>query len=284
MKYAIAVDSSSDLTCASQLGLAESGDIGFGVASLKIQAGDRHWVDDADLDVAEMATFLSTYKGRSGTACPSVGVWLESFGDAEYVFTVAITSNLSGCHNAALQAKEIYEEQHPDRRVCCLDSLSTGPEMVLIAEKLRELIDAGLDFDTVEKEVREYMKKTHLLFSLESLDNLAKNGRVSKVVAKAAGILGIRVVGKASDVGTLQQMHKCRGEKKALATILEEMEKHGFTGGKVRIAHGLNEAGAKAMLDVILAKYPDIEATIVPFTGLCCFYAERGGIMVGFEG
>ena len=128
------------------------------------------------------------------------------------------------------------------------------------------------------------MKKTHLLFSLESLENLAKNGRVSKVVAKAAGILGIRVVGKASDVGTLQQMHKCRGEKKALATILEEMEKHGFTGGRVRIAHGLNENGAKEMLKVIEAAYPNVEATIVPFTGLCSFYAERGGIMVGFEG
>ena len=227
---------------------------------------------------------LEAYKGRSGTACPSVGDWLEAFGDARYVFTVAITSNLSGAHNSALQAKEIYEDTHPDRRVICLDSLSTGPEMVLIAEKIRELAAEGLDIDTIETQVREYMQKTHLLFSLESMDNLAKNGRVSKVAAKAAGILGIRVVGKASDVGTLQQLHKCRGEKKALQTMLEEMEAHGFTGGRVRIAHGLNPAGAEALLDVIRSAYPNIEATIVPFSGLCCFYAERGGLMVGFEG
>lgn len=258
--------------------------ISYASVPLKIVTDEKEYVDDAALNTEQMVCELEAYKGRSGTACPSVGDWLEAFGDTRYVFTVAITSNLSGAHNSALQAKEIYEDTHPGRRVICLDSLSTGPEMVLIAEKIRELAAEGLDIDTIETQVREYMQKTHLLFSLESMDNLAKNGRVSKVAAKAAGILGIRVVGKASDVGTLQQLHKCRGEKKALQTMLEEMEAHGFTGGKVRIAHGLNSAGAEALLDVIRSAHPNIEATIVPFSGLCCFYAERGGLMVGFEG
>ena len=276
MNIKIVADSSANLPAFSGLDYAS--------VPLKIVTDEKEYVDDTSLNTEQMVCELEAYKGRSGTACPSVGDWLESFGEADCVFTIAITSNLSGSHNAALQAKEIYEDTHPGRRVICLDSLSTGPEMVLTAEKIRELVAAGLDIDTVETQIREYMKKTHLLFSLESMDNLAKNGRVSKVVAKAAGILGIRVVGKASDVGTLQQLHKCRGEKKALQTMLEEMEAHGFTGGKVRIAHGLNEAGAKALLEVIRSAYPNIEATIVPFGGLCCFYAERGGLMVAFEG
>ena len=276
MNVKIVADSSANLPALAGIAYAS--------VPLKILAGEKEYVDNAALDTEQMVSAMEAYQGRSSTACPSVGEWLEAFGDADYVFTIAITSNLSGSHNAAVQAKDMYEELHPDRHVCCLDSLSTGPEMVLVAEKLVELLDAGLDFETVEAQVREYMKKTHLLFSLESMDNLAKNGRVSKVAAKAAGILGIRVVGKASDVGTLQQLHKCRGEKKALQTMLEEMVAHGFTGGKVRIAHGLNENGAKALLEVIRSAYPNIEATIVPFGGLCCFYAERGGLMVGFEG
>ena len=276
MNVKIVADSSANLPALAGIAYAS--------VPLKILAGEKEYVDNAALDTEQMVSAMEAYQGRSSTACPSVGEWLEAFGDADYVFTIAITSNLSGSHNAAVQAKDMYEEMHPDRHVCCLDSLSTGPEMVLVAEKLVELLDAGLVFETVEAQVREYMKKTHLLFSLESMDNLAKNGRVSKVAAKAAGILGIRVVGKASDVGTLQQLHKCRGEKKALQTMLEEMVAHGFTGGKVRIAHGLNENGAKALLEVIRSAYPNIEATIVPFGGLCCFYAERGGLMVGFEG
>ena len=276
MNVKIVADSSANLPALAGIAYAS--------VPLKILAGEKEYVDNAALDTEQMVCDLEAYQGRSGTACPSVGEWLEAFGDAEYVFTIAITSNLSGSHNAAVQAKDMYEEMHPERHVCCLDSLSTGPEMVLIAEKLVELLDAGLDYEAVCEQIKVYMTKTHLLFSLESMDNLAKNGRVSKVVAKAAGILGIRVVGKASDVGTLQQLHKCRGEKKALQTMLDEMVAHGFTGGKVRIAHGLNENGAKALLEVIRSAYPNIEATIVPFGGLCCFYAERGGLMVGFEG
>ena len=276
MNVKIVADSSANL-------LSFDG-IPYASVPLKIVAGDTEFVDDETLNTGDMLTFLESYPGKSGTACPSVGEWLEAFGDADCVFTVAITSNLSGCHNAAVQAREVYLEQHPERKVCCLDTLSTGPEMVLIVEKLKELIDCGLSFEEVEARIREYMKKTHLVFMLESVANLAKNGRVSPLIAKAVGFLGIRIVGKASDVGTLQQLHKCRGEKKGLETILVEMKAHGFTGGKVRINHAHNPAAAEALLKIVKEAYPNIEATIAPMTGLCCFYAERGSVMIGFEG
>ena len=276
MNMKIVADSSANLLCFDGIPYAS--------VPLKIIADQKEFVDDETLDTGAMLSYLEGYKGKSGTACPSVGEWVEAFGNAECVFTVAITSNLSGSHNAAVQAKAVYEEQHPDRKVCCLDSLSTGPEMVLIVEKLKELIDSGLSFEEVEGLIREYMKKTHLMFLLESVENLAKNGRVNPLIAKAVGFLNIRIVGKASDVGTLQQLHKCRGEKKGLETILAEMEAHGFTGGKVRINHAHNPGAAQALLELVRTKYPNIEATINPMTGLCCFYAERGSVMIGFEG
>ena len=49
-----------------------------------------------------------------------------------------------------------------------------------------------------------------LIFVLQSLKNFANNGRVSPAVAKIAGIMGICIIGKASDVGTLEPIHKCR--------------------------------------------------------------------------
>ena len=276
MDFKIVADSSANLR--------SFDGIPFASVPLKIVTAEKEYVDDAALDTAVMLADLAAYKGKSGTSCPNVGEWLEAFGDAERVFAIAITSNLSGCYNACVQAKAVYEETHPGRKVCCLDSLSVGPEMALTVEKLKELIDAGLEFEQIETEIREYMKRTHLLFMLESVDNLAKNGRVNPLIAKAVGFLGIRIVGKASDVGTLQQLHKCRGEKKGLEKILEEMKDHGFQGGKIRIAHSFNESGAKALLELVQSKYPDIEATIIPMTGLCCFYAENGSIMIGFEG
>lgn len=276
LKRKIVADSSCDMTS-----FAEAD---FAAAPLKIITNVKEYVDDAGLDVAAMVSDLKEYNGRSSTSCPNTQDWLDAFGDADEVFCVTITSNLSGAYNAAVTAKEAYEAAHPGRKVCVLDSLSTGPEMVLIIEKLKELIDSGLCFAEVESRIREYMKKTHLMFMLECVDNLAKNGRVSPLIAKAVGFLNIRIVGKASDVGTLQQLHKCRGEKKALETLLGEMEKHGFAGGKVRINHAHNPAAAQALLELVRNKYPNIEPTIQPMTGLCCFYAERGSVMIGFEG
>lgn len=275
MTYKIVLDSSGNLT---SLPGAD-----FASVPLKIVTDEREFVDDASLDLEDMLTYLENYKGRSGTACPNIGEWLEAFGDADRIFVVAITSNLSGCYNAAVRAKELYEQTHPDGKVCTLDSLSTGPEMVLIAEKLTGLIGQGLEFEEIEKQIREYMTHTHLLFSLDSLTNLARNGRVSPIVAKAAGLLGIRVVGKASDVGTLQPMHKIRGASKAMAAIVADMKEMGFTGGKVRIAYCHNEESAKLLQKLICGEFPDCDLQISDCAGLCSFYAERGGVLLGFE-
>lgn len=275
MKYQIAMDSSSNL-------LTMEG-VPFASVPLKIVTDRREFVDDPQLDLDEMLDFLSYYKGRSGTSCPSVGDWLAAFGDAEGVFALAITSALSGCCNAALQAKAVYEEEYPGRRVCVLDTLSTGPEMALIAEKLRELIGAGKDFDTIEGEIRDYMTHTHLMVTLESLNNMARNGRVSPLIAKACGLLGIRVLAQASAEGTLQPLHKCRGEAKALHMLLEEMKKKGYRGGKVRVVHCRNERAAQTFIGQLKAEFPDCDVTLGKTTALCSFYAESGGLLVGFE-
>lgn len=255
----------------------------FATVPLKIVTEGREFRDDARLDVEEMLAYMRGYSGKSGTSCPNVGDWLDAFGEAEAVFTVSITSALSGGHNAAVQAAQIYMEQEPGRKVCCLDTLSTGPEMALIVEKLQALMAQGLGFEQIEQAIREYMRTTHLLFMLERMDNLANNGRVSPIIAKAAGLLGIRIVGSASDKGTLHQEHKCRGEQKALAAMFRTMVDRGYEGGKVRIAHCANVKAALGMSALIREVFPCADVQIEPCGGLCCFYAEAGGLLVGYE-
>ena len=243
----------------------------------------REYVDNAELDLAGMVEDLRNHKGKSGSACPSVGEWLEAFGDADVIFATTISKNLSGSYNSAKQAADTYMEEHPGRKVFIFDSLSAGPELILLVETLAQLHQDGCEFEQKVEFIQQYQKNTHLLFCLESLTNLARNGRVNPAVAKIAGVLGIRVVGKASDVGTLQQLHKCRGEKKALETMFAEMEAMGFAGGKVRLDHCQNPDAAKALKDRILEKYPYCDIQIGQCRGLCSFYAEQGGLMLGFE-
>ncbi len=257
--------------------------VAFSPAPLKIITTEKEYTDDASLDVSAMVDELARYKGRSSSSCPNCEDWLNAFGDAQYVFCATITSGLSGSYNSAMMAKQTYESEHPDRKVFVLDSLSAGPEITLSVEKMRELTMQGLEFDEIAKEMQNYIKTTGLLFSLESMKNFANNGRVSPFVAKAAGLLGIRVVGKASDEGTLQPLHKCRGEERALKTIIDELEAHGLKSGRVIIAHSFNLSAAEKLKSMITEHFGTTDIKITENLGLCSFYAEKGGLLVGFE-
>ena len=155
--------------------------------------------------------------------------------------------------------------------------------MKLIIEKLSELISQNEDYDTVCAKIADYTQKTGLLFMLESMQNLANNGRVSHLTAKAAGLLGIRVIGKASDKGDLQPLDKIRGEAKAKCTLLNHLRKEGFWGGKIRIAHCQNLAFAQGVKQALIKEFGNIDIAIYECRGLCSFYAEKGGVLVGFE-
>lgn len=274
-KKVIVADSSANLF---QVYLAD-----FTPVPLKILAGEKEYVDDEKLDVAGMLADLEAYKGRSGTSCPSVGDWLQSFGDAEEVYGVSLTSHLSGCYNAACIAAEQYMTKHPGRKVFILDSLSTGPELELLIEKYRDLLECGQAFDVIREKFSEYLKRTHLLFSLESLSNFAKNGRVSPTLAAAANLLGIRIVGRASNEGELEPLHKCRGEKRAIRQLWDIMQQSGSAGGKVRIRHSDNPGAAEMLCGEIISSYPTADIKIGTNRGLCSYYAEKGGVLVGFE-
>ena len=157
-KIKIIADSSSDLLKLSA--------VPFASAPLKIITADKEFVDDENVSLQEMVDYLLNYKGKSSTSCPNPEDWLNAFGDSENIFCVTITSNLSGSYNAAITAKELYLEKHPNRKVFVIDSLSAGPELRLIAEKLEELILEGFSFEEICEKITEYTKSTALLFML----------------------------------------------------------------------------------------------------------------------
>lgn len=276
MNYKIVSDSASNL-----FSLPGSS---FSFVPLTIHCEEREFSDTPRLDLDDMLQTLKNTTKHSSTSCPNVQDWLDAFGEAETVYAVTITGNLSGSYAAAMQARSLFLQEHPKARVHVFNTLSAGPEMELILEKLAALQAAGIEFEKTVEEVERYLQKTHLVFCLQSLHNLARNGRVSPAKAKIAGILGIRVVGKASEEGTLQPLHNCRGGAKSLDTLFTVMKEHGFCGGKVRIAHCRNQADAETLRQKILSFAKDCDVQIRSTTALCSFYAEEGGLLVGFEG
>ena len=266
----------------SSANLLEMTGIPFAVAPLKIITNEREFIDDANLDAEEMVKWFGSYKGKSKTSCPGPSDWLSAFGDADEVYCVAITSGLSGSYNAACVAKRMFEEQG-GKQVCVIDSLSAGPELLLIIEKLQEYIAEDMPYGEICEKIEIYKQSTGLIFMLESLKNFAANGRVSPAIAKIAGVLGIRIVGKASVRGTLEPTNKCRGEAKSVATLFNNLKEAGLSEGKVRIAHCQNEEAACELMNLIRTNLPQTDVSIHPCLGLCSYYAEEGGLLVGFE-
>ena len=275
MKFRIVADSSSNV-----LSLPGTN---YTTVPMKVVA-DKEYVDNAALNLAEMVEGLRNHKGKSGSSCPNVGEWLEAFGDAEYVFGITITKHLSGSYNAAKQAADTYMEENPGRKAFIFDSLAAGPEMMMMVDKILECEANGDDFETTKAKVLEYNNHNHTLFCLESMMNLARNGRVPMAVAKIAGMLGIRVAGDVEG-GEITPVHKPRGAKKATQVLVEMMQERGFRDGNLlRIAHCFGEEQALALRDAAKEGWPNLRFMLEPTTALCSFYAEAGGLMIGFEG
>ena len=275
MKRKIVADSSCDMW--------ELNGVDFAVAPMTISTDNKHYVDNQELDVHLMSEDLAKYKGVSHTACPSAGSWLDCYEGYDEVFVVTLTGAMSGTYNSAMTAKGIYEEENENVKVHVFDSLSTGPEMRLLIEKLKEMIEEDLPFEEIVEKGQDYLNHSRLFFALKSLHNFAMNGRVSKAVASAIGVLNISIFATASEEGTIQQISKCRGEKKVVKSMIEHLENAGYHGGKVRISHADNLKLAHNVRDKILELYPNADIIVYPMGGLCTYYAEKGGLLVGCE-
>ena len=280
MKKKIIVDSSCCMMSIENL--AEG--IEFVKAPLKIMVGDKEFVDDENLDVANMIDEMYAYPGKTSSACPSPEEYAAHFREADECYVVTIISTLSGSYNAAMQAKAQYEEENPGKKVFVVDSYTAGGEQKLHLEKIRDLVLEGKDYETVCKEITEYKDHgTSLVFSLESMINLANNGRVPMIIAKALNFIGLRMIGIVSEEGQIHPTDKARGEKKALETIWAKMKSEGYKGGRLRIDNCFNEKTANDIKALALAEYPDADVKVAPTGALCSFYAEKGGLMIGFE-
>ena len=276
MRYQIVSDSSSNIF--------HIDGVNYATVPMKIIAGEREYVDTPELDVRRMVSEMKAYKGKSGSSCANAQEWLDAFGDADMVFGVTISRNLSGSFNAAEAAAREFAETHPDARIHIFDTLSAGPEQAMVIEKIAGLVQAGKSFEEIVSEVREYQNHTHIFFCLECMNNLARNGRVNPTVAKIASVLGIRACGDAQN-GRIVPTQKPRGQKKATEVLAQMIRDRGFHNGSwLRIAHCFGENQARLLVDTLRRDFPDARYTLEPTGALCSFYAEEGGLMIAMEG
>ena len=248
-----------------------------------LQIEDKVFVDTLDLDIDKMMEEMYASSEPARSACPSPEAYLAAYRGAKNVIVLTLTGAMSGSYNSAVIGEKMLKEENKDVNIHIIDTLSAGGENDLYLLKINELIKEGLSFDEVVSEMKKYQENSKLIFVLEKVDNLVKNGRLNKLAAAVVGLLNMRMVGEASDEGTLHLLHKVRGEKKAVSTVVDEMIKAGYKGGRVVVTHRNNEDICKKIQDKLREKFLNIEFMIVPTSGICSFYGEEGGMLLGYE-
>lgn len=277
MNYKIIVDSCGELTEE----MKASGR--YETASLEIELQGKHIVDDETFDQAEFLKLVAESPECPKSSCPSPERYMEAYHcDAEHVYAVTLSAELSGSYNSAVLGRNLYEEEYGEKKIHIFNSRSASVGETLIALKAAECEEKGMSFEETVETVEAYIEEQHTYFVLETLDTLRKNGRLTGLKSVMATALNIKPVMGATPEGTICQLGQARGIKKALVKMVEQLaEDVKNSKDKIlAIAHCNCRDRAEAVKNMILEKINVKDVIILDTAGISSMYAADGGVIV----
>ena len=278
MSFKIIVDSCCDLTPA----MLRSGC--FVSVPLTIRVGDTMVTDDASFDQAALLWRMKESEKAPSSACPSPAQYLDAMEcGADDIYVVTLSALLSGSHNSAAQARAMYLEEHPDARVHIFNSCSASSGEVLTALKIQELASSGKDFETVVSRTSRYINEMQTLFVLENLDNLRKNGRLTRLQSIVTDTLKIKLLMGSTPEGEICKRGQALSMKQALGKMISMMasdENH--AGRTLCITHCNCLERAFYLKEQALKSCRFHDVIICETGGISTVYANDGGIVAAY--
>lgn len=256
---------------------------GAKLVPLTLQIGDEFFKDDENLDIYQYIDKMVNSPVSPKTACPSPQDFINYFEGTDDILCVTISKELSGTYQSAMIAKDIFLEDHPDRKIHIFDSKSASAGQTLIVLKIHEFIQQGKSFEEIVMAIESFINEMETFFLLESLENLAKSGRLNPILAKVAKFLSIKVIAKEEN-GAIALDQKVRGYKKAFQRLIDSIEKYGknLDNKTLVISHCNCEERAETFKREVEARYPFKDIRIVQMGGVASGYADQGGIVIAY--
>ena len=277
MSYKIIVDSCGELTEE----MKASGH--YETASLQIDVGGHHIVDDETFDQASFLKIVAETEECAKSSCPSPERYMEGYHcEEEHVYAVTLSAELSGSYNSAVLGKSLYEEEYGEKDIHVFNSRSASVGETLIALKIAECEEQGMTFEQVIDTVEAYICEQNTYFVLETLDTLRKNGRLTGIKALVATALNIKPVMGATPEGTIYQIGQGRGMKKSLGKMAESVlaELSDPQNKILAISHCNCPERAEAVKEQLVKHATFKDVIVVDMAGISSMYANDGGIIV----
>ena len=277
MSYKIVIDSCGEL-------LDEwKQDTRFESVPLTLTVGNENIIDDSTFDQADFLKKVADCPECPKSACPSPERYRKAFDcDADHVYCVTLSAELSGSYNSAMLGRSLVEEKHPGKKIHIFNSCSASVGETLIALKIQECEEKGMDYKQTIDTVEHYISQQNTFFVLENLETLRKNGRLSRVKALVASALKIKPVMGATQEGTICQLDQARGMNKALVKMVEHIQEvtTDSVNRTLAISH-CNCAQRAQMLKEALEEKMNLKKILVLDTaGVSSMYANDGGVIV----
>lgn len=278
MSFKIIVDSCCDLT---QAQLREAC---FTSVPLTIHVGPHVVVDDSSFDQNALLWLMRESEEAPKTACPSPAQYLDAFDcGVDDLYVVTLSALLSGSHNSAAQAREMWLDEHPNARVHIFNSCSASAGEVLVALKIRELAQSGMNFTTVVSHVSRYINEMETYFVLETLDNLRKAGRLSKLQTLVTSALKVKLLMGATPEGEICKKGQALSVKQALAKMVALMAADpSHEGRRLAITHCNCLDRAFYLKELALRQCRFSEIVISDTGGISTVYANDGGVVAAY--
>jgi|ASRL01.1.fsa_nt_gi DegV family protein with EDD domain len=279
MKYKIIGDSSCDVTDAMREVM------NIELVPLTLEVDGIRYVDNDELDVANYLEKANSSSMVPKSSCPSPDDYMKAIeGEEEAVFIITLSSELSGSYGSAMLAKSMFQEKQPEKKIHVFDSRSAVSAEVLIALKVQECIEAGMEFEEIVKIGEKFREEMQTIFVLEKIDHLQKAGRMSKMKATIANVLKIKLILQATDKGEIDLVSQARGTKKAIDKMIQTIGELGtVTKDKVIVvAHCQAQERGEQVKEKIQELYDFKEVILIAMKGLSSNYANIGGIVIAY--
>ncbi|MDP9283854.1 MAG: DegV family protein [Actinomycetota bacterium] len=239
----------------------------FRVVPLYVSFGDESFRDYVEMGAEEFYTRLQTADELPTTSQPTPGDFLAAYEQLEQyerILSLQISSTLSGTFGSAETAAEMLG----GARVRVIDTRTVSASIALIAIGVEERLERGTTDEEIDAFVARYQECHHLLFTVNTLDYLARGGRIGRAAALAGNLLNVKPILTIRD-GEVIPLKRVRGNHKAFAEFrgLFESTTTDSPRLKVGIAHAAAPERLLALRELVEHVRPQAQIEIATTLG-----------------
>jgi len=254
------------------------------VLPLRVLFGTEALRDGVDISNEAFIDRLVKSKEFPTTSQPSAGDFLEVYrtlrGAGHEVLCVLLSNKLSG---TIVSANTAWVEMNHDRGIAIFDTLNVAAgEAIQVVEAAR-MAQAGSTLAEIVRRLEAMRDQVHLLFVLDTLEYLAKGGRIGNVQAFIGTMLQMKPLLEIKE-GVIEGAAKVRTKAKAQAHLREIIDEamRGKSKAQMSVIHTRNKAEANALADELRRKYNLTECPVYTVSPAVGAHAGPGALGVAY--